>query len=102
MYSSENDLTINMLFLIDGSSLVYTVTLSVLLLVALSITVNIPYIIVTVIIVLFCFVLSKPHTSVLKFICSYRFVSSLYKIVEVSYYSVSRIAVLIISSAAFA
>ena len=56
MYSSENDLTINMLFLIDGSSLVYTATLSVLLLVALSITVNIPYIIVTVIIVLFCVV----------------------------------------------
>ena len=85
MYSSENDLTITMLFLIDGSSLVYTAILSVLLLVVFSITVNIPYIIVTIIIVLFCFVLlSKPHTSVLKFICSYRFVSSLYKIVEVS------------------
>ena len=103
MYSSENDLTITMLFLIDGSSLVYTAILSVLLLVVFSITVNIPYIIVTIIIVLFCFVLlSKPHTSVLKFICSYRFVSSLYKIVEVSYYSVSRIAVLIMSSAASA
>ena len=104
MYSSENDLTITMLFLIDGSSLVYTAILSVLLLVVFSITVNIPYIIVAIIIVLFCFVLlSKPHTSVLKFICSYRFVSSLYKIVEVSYYSVSsRIAVLIMSSAASA
>ena len=103
MYSSENDLTITMLFLIDGSSLVYTAILSVLLLVVFSITVNIPYIIVTIIIVLFCFVLlSKPHTSVLKFICSYRFVSSLYKIVEVSYYSVSRIAVLMMSSAASA
>ena len=103
MYSSENDLTITMLFLIDGSSLVYTAILSVLLLVVFSLTVNIPYIIVIIIIVLFCFVLlSKPHTSVLKFICSYRFVSSLYKIVEVSYYSVSRIAVLIMSSAASA
>ena len=103
MYLSENDLTVNMLFLIDGSSLVYTAILSVLLLVVFSLTVNIPYIIVIIIIVLFCFVLlSKPHTSVLKFICSYRFVSSLYKIVEVSYYSVSRIAVLIMSSAASA